>query len=123
MSHLPNIVNDLALILLVAGFTTLLFKKLDQPLVLGYIVAGFLTGPHFDLIPSVVDSANIQTWADIGVIFLMFALGLEFSFYKLKSVGTTAFVATAVAASWWCCPLWPLRAAAATKRSSTASPA
>lgn len=98
MSHLPNIVNDLALILLVAGFTTLLFKKLDQPLVLGYIVAGFLTGPHFDLIPSVVDSANIQTWADIGVIFLMFALGLEFSFYKLKSVGTTAFVATAVAA-------------------------
>lgn len=103
MSHLPAIINDLALILLVAGFTTLLFKKLNQPLVLGYIVAGIITGPHFYLFPTVMDSANIQTWSDIGIIFLMFALGLEFSFYKLKSVGSAAFIATAVAVGGMFC--------------------
>ena len=96
MSALPAIVSDLAMILLVAGITTLLFKKLNQPLVLGYIIAGFITGPHFNLFPTVVDRANIQTWSEIGVIFLLFALGLEFSFYKLKSVGSTAFIGTGV---------------------------
>ncbi len=96
MSALPAIVSDLAMILLVAGITTLLFKKLNQPLVLGYIIAGFITGPHFNLFPTVVDRANIQAWSEIGVIFLLFALGLEFSFYKLKSVGSTAFIGTSV---------------------------
>ena len=96
MSALPAIVSDLAMILLVAGITTLLFKKLNQPLVLGYIIAGFITGPHFNFFPTVVDGANIQTWSEIGVIFLLFALGLEFSFYKLKSVGSTAFIGTGV---------------------------
>ncbi len=96
MAHLPTLVADLAMILLVAGITTILFKKLNQPLVLGYIIAGFITGPHFNFFPTVSDSANIQSWSEIGVIFLLFALGLEFSFYKLKSVGSTAFIATFV---------------------------
>ena len=96
MAHLPQIIVDLAMILLVAGVTTILFKKLNQPLVLGYIIAGFITGPHFSFFPTVSDSADIQVWSEIGVIFLLFALGLEFSFYKLKSVGNTAFIATAV---------------------------
>ncbi len=96
MAHLPPIVADLAMILLVAGITTILFKKLNQPLVLGYIIAGFITGPHFNFFPTVSDTANINAWSEIGVIFLLFALGLEFSFYKLKSVGSTAFIATFV---------------------------
>jgi CPA2 family monovalent cation:H+ antiporter-2 len=78
--------------LLVAGFTTLLFKKLHQPLVLGYIVAGFLTGPFFNLFPGVDDMANIQTWSEIGIIILMFCLGLEFNLHKLASVGGTAII-------------------------------
>lgn len=96
MTHLPTIISDLAMILLVAGITTILFKKINQPLVLGYIVAGFITGPHFNFFPTITDSTNVHAWSEIGVIFLLFALGLEFSFYKLKSVGSTAFIATAV---------------------------
>ncbi len=92
--HLPAIISDLAMILLVAGITTILFKKINQPLVLGYIIAGFITGPNFQYFPTVADSVNISTWSEIGVIFLLFALGLEFSFYKLKSVGSTAFIGT-----------------------------
>ena len=72
---------------------TLLFKKLKQPLVLGYVVAGFLASPHMAYTPSVMDTANIQTWADIGVIFLLFALGLEFSFKKIVKVGGAAIIA------------------------------
>ena len=96
MSHLPTIITDLAMILLVAGVTTILFKKINQPLVLGYIIAGFITGPNFVFFPTVADKVNVQAWSEIGVIFLLFALGLEFSFYKLKQVGSTAFVSTAV---------------------------
>ena len=96
MSHLPTIITDLSMILLVAGITTILFKKINQPLVLGYIVAGFITGPNFNFFPTIADSTNINAWSEIGVIFLLFALGLEFSFYKLKSVGGTAGIATAV---------------------------
>lgn len=93
MSHLAPLIADLALILISAGFMTLLFKKLKQPLVLGYVVAGFLASPHLSFTPSVVDAANIQTWADIGVIFLLFALGLEFSFKKIVKVGGSAIIA------------------------------
>ena len=93
MTHLPVLIYDLAMILLVASITTLIFKKLNQPLVLGYIIAGFLTGPNFNLFPTISDMSNISTWAEIGVIFLLFALGLEFSFSKLKSVGKTAIIA------------------------------
>ena len=92
MSHLAPLISDLALILLCAGIITLIFKKLKQPLVLGYIVAGFVASPHFSLTPSVTDVANIQTWSDIGVIFLLFALGLEFSFKKLVKVGGPAVI-------------------------------
>ena len=93
MSHLAPLIADLALILICAGIMTLIFKKLKQPLVLGYVVAGFLAGPHIAFTPSVVDAANVQTWADIGVIFLLFALGLEFSFKKIVKVGGAAIIA------------------------------
>ena len=92
--ELPTIIYDLAMLLIVASITTILFKKINQPLVLGYIIAGFITGPNFQYFPTIVDTENIATWSEIGVIFLLFALGLEFSFYKLKSVGSTAFIAT-----------------------------
>ena len=93
MSELAPLISDLALILICAGVMTLVFKRLKQPLVLGYIVAGFLASPHFTLTPSVIDTASIHTWSEIGVIFLLFALGLEFSFKKLMKVGGTAIIA------------------------------
>lgn len=96
MSHLPALVSDLALILITAGIVTIIFKLLKQPLVLGYIVAGFLISPHFALLPNVADMENINTWAEIGIIFLLFALGLEFSFKKLMDVGGTASIATLI---------------------------
>ena len=93
MSELPELVQDLALILVVAGFVTLLFKKLKQPLVLGYIVAGFLVSPHMSYTMSVVDQGDIQTWADIGVIFLLFSLGLDFSIKKILKMGASPIIA------------------------------
>ena len=96
MGHLPTIIHDLALILITAGVVSILFKWLKQPVVLGYIVAGFLISPHFILLPSIADTANVTAWAEIGVIFLLFALGLEFSFKKLISVGGTAAIATLI---------------------------
>lgn len=92
MSQLTPLISDLALILICAGIMTLIFKKLKQPLVLGYIVAGFICTPHFKFTPSVVDSASIHIWSEIGVIFLLFALGLEFSFKKLMKVGDSAVI-------------------------------
>ena len=93
MSELPELVQDLALILVVAGFVTLLFKKLKQPLVLGYIVAGFLVSPHMPYTMSVIDQGDIQTWADIGVIFLLFSLGLDFSIKKILKMGASPIIA------------------------------
>lgn len=93
MSELPELVQDLALILVVAGFVTLIFKKLKQPLVLGYIVAGFLVSPHMSYTMSVVDKDDIQTWADIGVIFLLFSLGLDFSIKKILKMGASPIIA------------------------------
>ena len=93
MSELPELVQDLALILVVAGFVTLLFKKLKHPLVLGYIVAGFLVSPHMSYTMSVVDQGDIQTWADIGVIFLLFSLGLDFSIKKILKMGASPIIA------------------------------
>ena len=93
MSHLPTLITDLAIILGAAGLMTLIFKRLKQPLVLGYIVAGILAGSHVTITPTVTDAGNVQTWADIGVVFLLFALGLEFSFKKLMRVGGPAVIA------------------------------
>ncbi len=96
MTHIPHLIIDLALILCSAGVVTLLFKKLKQPLVLGYIIAGLLVGPNFKFFFSVTDITNVEIWAEIGVIVLLFTLGLEFSFKKLVKVGgqasITAFV-------------------------------
>ncbi|MGN0281926.1 MAG: cation:proton antiporter [Prevotella sp.] len=93
MSELHPLIKDLALILVVAGVVTLLFKKLKQPLVLGYIVAGFLVSPHMPYTMSVMDKDDVQTWADIGVIFLLFSLGLDFSFKKILKMGAAPFIA------------------------------
>ncbi|WP_462375536.1 cation:proton antiporter [Segatella buccae] len=95
MMEIPTLVNDLALILMVAGVVTLVFKKLKQPLVLGYIVAGFLVSPHMPYTVSVLDKTDIQTWADIGVIFTLFSLGLDFSFKKILKMGASPIIATA----------------------------
>lgn len=85
-------INDLALILIAAGIVSIVFKRLRQPAVLGYIIAGFLVGPHFTSFPTITDRANVGTWAEIGVVFLLFALGLEFSFRKLMRVGGSATI-------------------------------
>jgi CPA2 family monovalent cation:H+ antiporter-2 len=92
MVHLPKLIADLALILITGAITTLIFRKIKQPLVLGYIIAGFLVGPHLSITPTVVDNGNIKTLAEIGVIFLLFSLGLEFSFKKLLRVGGAASI-------------------------------
>lgn len=93
--HLDALVADLALIMVASGIVTVIFRKLKQPAVLGYILAGFLISPNFEYLPTVVDHADISTLADIGVIFLMFGLGLEFSFKKLAQVGGSAFTVAA----------------------------
>jgi CPA2 family monovalent cation:H+ antiporter-2 len=92
MAHLPQLIVDLALILCAAAITTLVFKKLNQPVVLGYIIAGMLVGPNFSLFPTITDTASISVWAEIGIIVLLFNLGLEFSFKKVVKVGSTAAV-------------------------------
>ena len=94
MSEIAPLISDLAVILIAAGIITLVFKWLKQPVVLGYIVAGIIAGPAVPYIPTVSDPANIKIWADIGVIFLLFAMGLEFSFKKLMTVGGTAVIAS-----------------------------
>lgn len=90
--HLKPLISDLGLILMTAGVAVLLFKKIKQPLVLGYLIAGFLAGNNFDFFPTVTDKTSVEVWAEIGVIFLLFSLGLEFSFKKLMKVGGTASI-------------------------------
>ena len=94
VSEVPTLINDLALILIVASTVTLLFKKLKQPLVLGYIMAGFIVSPHMPYTMSVMDAVDIKTWADIGVMFLLFSLGLDFSFKKIIKMGITPVITT-----------------------------
>lgn len=96
MGHLPNLIVDLALILMTGVIVALIFKKIRQPLVLGYIIAGFIVGPYFTYVPSITDTQNIDTLAELGVIFLLFSLGLEFSFRKLIRVGGTASITALV---------------------------
>ena len=92
MESLPALFSDLALILVTAGITTVIFKWLKQPVVLGYIIAGFLIGPNFEWFPVVKDHASVETWSEIGMVFMLFGIGLEFSFKKLKKVGGTVGV-------------------------------
>jgi len=89
MSELPALFSDLALILVTAGITTVIFKWLKQPVVLGYIIAGFLIGPNFEWFPVIKDHTSVETWSEIGMVFMLFGIGLEFSFKKLKKVGGT----------------------------------
>ena len=119
MAHLPHFISDLAILLITAGIVTIVFKWLKQPVVLGYIVAGFFASLHFknfiegvivkvsgfseeqvsqvfSKLPEISDMANVSIWAEIGVIFLLFALGLEFSFKKLMDVGGKASIATLI---------------------------
>ena len=93
MSQLEPLIADLALILICAGVMTLLFKSLKQPIVLGYIVAGFLASPNMPYMPSVTDMHGVHIWSEIGVIFLLFALGLEFSFKKILRMGAAPIIA------------------------------
>jgi CPA2 family monovalent cation:H+ antiporter-2 len=96
MIHLPALIQDLALILMSAAAMTLLCRAIRQPVVLGYIVAGFFVGHHFPFLPNIADPQGVKVWAEIGVIFLLFALGLEFSFKKLARVGGSASVTAVI---------------------------
>ncbi|MBX9839842.1 MAG: cation:proton antiporter [Silvanigrellaceae bacterium] len=90
MNHIPQLIIDLAVILGVAAIVTYVFRKINQPVVLGYIVAGIIVGPYTHPFFSIVDVDSLKTLAELGVIFLMFALGLEFSFRRLAKVGVSA---------------------------------
>lgn len=92
MPNIESLITDLALILILGAIVTVLFKWLKQPVVLGYIVAGFLASPHFEYLPTVTTEANIEFWAQLGIVVLLFSLGLEFSFKKLLNVGGSAAV-------------------------------
>jgi len=92
MSEELNLVRDLAVILVSAGAFTIISKALKQPLILGYIIAGFLVGPHISWFPGISSEETVHQWSEIGIIFLMFGLGLEFSFKKLLKVGSSALV-------------------------------
>lgn len=92
MHSINSLIVDLTLITIYAGITTLLCKKLKQPLVLGYILAGIFAGPYFSFLPTVSNKEDVTLWADIGIIFLLFGLGLEFSFKKMLNVGKAAMI-------------------------------
>ena len=82
---IESLISDLAYIMLLAAVVTLLFKWIKQPIVLGYIVAGFLASPNFEPLPSLTTAENIDFWAELGIVILLFTLGLEFRFKKLMS--------------------------------------
>ena len=90
--HIPALISDLAIILLTAGIIAIVFKRIKQPLVLGYILAGFLISPHFPWFSTISDEASIETWSEIGIIFIMFHLGLEFNLHKMARIGSTAII-------------------------------
>lgn len=92
MIHLPHLIQDLGLILAAAAIVSMVCRALKQPVVLGYLIAGFLVGPNFAFFPTVRDPGSVQIWAEIGVIFMLFGLGLEFSFPKLAKVGKAATI-------------------------------
>src|SRR5687768_5142573 len=95
-SHGAEFLQDLAVVMIVAGLVTILFHQFKQPVVLGYIIAGVIIGPHTPPFPLIHDQKTISTLAELGVVFLMFSLGLEFSLRKLKKVGVTALTGAAL---------------------------
>src|SRR5262245_32450322 len=99
VQHLPVFIHDLAIILMTAGLTSILFRLLKQPAVLGYVVAGILVGPHTTFMATVSEIENVKIWGEIGVIFVLFSLGLEFSFRRLMRVGGSAFVTASIETS------------------------
>ena len=102
--NIESLISDLAFLLILGAVVTILFKWIKQPVVLGYIVAGFLASPHFEYLPSVTTEDNIEFWAQIGIVVLLFTLGLEFSFKKLLNAGGTAAVtALIIVAGMMCC--------------------
>lgn len=115
---MPVFIRDLAFILITAGVTSLLFRFLRLPVVLGYVVAGILVGPYADWFPTVIEIENIKIWGEIGVIFVLFGIGLEFSFRKLAALGGPAvltalietsmlFLAGTLAGRFADLPVWP----------------
>ena len=94
--HLPHMITDVAVMLLTAGIITILFKKIKQPLILGYILAGFLISPYFPMFFTAEDTESINLWSEIGVIILMFHIGLEFNLHKLARMGGTAIISAIV---------------------------
>ena len=96
---IESLIRDLAFILILGAVVTVLFKWMKQPVVLGYIVAGFLASPHFEYLPSVTTDSNIEFWAQIGIVVLLFSLGLEFSFKKLVNAGGSAVVTALIMCS------------------------
>jgi len=94
--HIPTMISDLTIMLLTAGVVTVVFKKLKLPLIIGYIVAGFLISPFFPMFFNVEDTASINTWSEVGVIIILFHIGLEFDFHKLVRIGSTAIITAVV---------------------------
>src|SRR5688572_14676491 len=96
MDHGITFLHDLAIVLIVGGITTILFHKLKQPVVLGYMLAGFVIGPHTPPFPLIQDEGTVKTLAELGVVLIMFRMGLHFSLRKLAAVGVTAFIAASL---------------------------
>ncbi len=94
--EVPQLIVDLAIMLTTAAVVTIVFKKLRIPTILGYIVAGFLIGPNFPLFMNIESAASVETWSEIGVVIILFHIGLEFDFHKLSEIGSTAIVSAAV---------------------------
>lgn len=101
--NVEGLISDLAFILILGAVTTIFFKWIKQPVVLGYIVAGFLASPNFEYLPSVTTESNIEFWAQIGIIILLFSLGLEFSFKKLLNAGGSAVVTALIIVAGMMC--------------------
>ena len=95
--HNVSFLQDLATVMIAAGLVTIVFHRLKQPVVLGYILAGMIVGPHTPPFPLIANQETIQTLSELGIIFLMFSLGLEFSLRKLREVGATAFIGATLA--------------------------
>lgn len=91
--HIATFLQDLAVIMIVAGIVTVIFHQLKQPVVLGYILSGVILGRHTPPFSLIHDENTVKTLAELGVIFLMFSLGLEFSISKLLRVGAAALIA------------------------------